>query len=116
MVKVALTIGTVVVSAILLAGGCAPAIEPLKVEGRTVVVLNDTGEAWKSVEVWVNDHYRVTKETMLPDERFVAPLENFVAGFGQRFPGTQNVASIEVKATDASGDPVRLLWGSGGRR
>jgi hypothetical protein len=97
-------------------GGCAPAPERLTLEGRTITVYNDSGEAWKSVEVWVNDHYRVTRPEMAPDERFVVPLESFVAGFGQRFERNQRVAGIEVTATDESGDPVRLTWGTGRRR
>jgi hypothetical protein len=99
-----------------LCGACSAPPERLTLEGRTITVLNDSGEAWKGVEVWVNDHYRVTRDVMAPDERFVVPLESFVAGFGQRFPRAQRVNGIEVTATDASGDPVRLVWGSGRRR
>jgi hypothetical protein len=98
------------------AGACAPAPERLTLEGRRITVYNDTGEAWKAVEVWVNDHYRVTRAEMVPDERFVVPLESFVAGFGQRFESNQRVTGIEVTATDQSGDPVRLTWGNGRRR
>jgi hypothetical protein len=95
---------------------CSTPPERLTLEGRTITVFNDSGEAWKSVEIWVNDHYRVTREMIAADERFVVPLESFVAGFGQRFTRTQHVSGIEVTATDASGDPVRLVWGSGRRR
>jgi hypothetical protein len=105
-----------VLLALLLAAACAPRPEQLTLEGRTITVYNDSGEAWKAVEVWVNDHYRVTRETIAAEERFVVPLESFVAGFGQRFAASQRVTGIEVTATDASGDPVRLTWGSGRRR
>jgi hypothetical protein len=90
--------------------------EQLVIEGRQITVFNDSGEAWRSVEIWVNDHYRVTRDTIVPGERFVVPLEAFVAGFGQRFTRNQHVTGIEVTATDASGDPVRLVWGKGRRR
>jgi hypothetical protein len=79
-------------------------------------VYNDSGEAWRGVEIWVNDHFRITRESIEPGERFVAPLETFTAGFGQRFDPAQHVSGIEVTATDAAGNPVRLVWGNGRRR
>ena len=102
--------------AVLSMSACAPRPERLTIEGRTITIYNDSGETWKAVEVWVNDHYRVTREAMAPEERFVVPLESFVAGFGQRFARNQQVTGIEVTATDESGDPVRLTWGNGRRR
>jgi hypothetical protein len=111
-----MAIARVMVIAAMLAGACSQAPERLTLEGRTIAVFNDSGESWKGVEIWVNDHYRVTRDTILPDERFVAPLESFVAGFGQRFRRDQRVSGIEVTATAASGDPVRLVWGTGRRR
>lgn len=99
-----------------IAGACSNPREQLTVEGRSVKVFNDSREAWNGVEIWVNDHYRVTRERIVPDEQFVVPLESFVAGFGQRFPRDQRVNGIEVTATDESGDLVRLVFGSGRRR
>jgi len=95
---------------------CSSPPERLVLDGRTITVFNDSGEAWNSVEIWVNDHYRVTRDTIAPGERFSVPLESFVAGFGQRFPARQQVTGIEVTARDASRDPVRLVWGTGRRR
>jgi hypothetical protein len=100
----------------LLAAACSTPPERLTIERRTITVFNDSNEAWKAIEIWVNDHYRVTRETIAPGERFAVPLESFVAGFGQRFRREQQVSGIEVTGTDASGDPVRLVWGSGRRR
>lgn len=100
----------------LLAAACSTPPERLTLEGRTITIFNDSAEAWKAVEIWVNDHYRVTRETIVPGERFGVPLESFVAGFGQRFGREQRVNGIEVTATDASGDAVRLVWGTGRRR
>ena len=95
---------------------CSPPPERLRLDGRTVTVFNDSGREWRSVEVWVNDYYRVTRERIAPGERFQAPLTTFVAGFGQRFPPHQQVTGIEVTATDSAGDAVRLVLGSGRRR
>ena len=104
-----------VVTAVV-AAACSTPPERLTLEGRTITILNDSDEGWKAVEIWVNDHYRVTREAIAPGERFAVPLESFVAGFGQRFRAGQHVSGIEVTATDASGDAVRLVWGTGRRR
>lgn len=106
--------GAIVVLAALAA--CSGPPERLSIEDRTITVVNDSGEAWNGVEIWVNDHYRVTRGTIAAGERFIVPLETFVAGFGQRFDAAQHVSGIELTATDASGDPVRLTWGEGRRR
>ena len=96
--------------------GCSTPPERLALEGRAVVVFNDSDGAWTHVEIWVNDHFRVTRESIAPGERFVAPLETFVAGFGQRFPRDRRVDGIEVTAAAADGDRVRLTWGQGRRQ
>ena len=95
---------------------CATPPERLQVSGRTVTLFNDTGREWRAVEVWLNDHYRVTRDRMAPGERFTIPLDAFVAGRGQRFERHQQVTGIEVTANDGSGDPVRIVWGHGRRR
>ncbi|MCX6552304.1 MAG: hypothetical protein NTY02_15100 [Acidobacteria bacterium] len=98
--------------------GCAREVAPpIAVSGRTLTVKNQTGEEWRSVEVWLNDHYRVTKPSMPPGERFDVPLNAFVAGFGQRFDPARNVVrGIEVTATTRTGTRVTLVWGTGRRR
>ena len=106
----------VVAAALASAAACSEPPERLAVRDRAVVVFNDSGEAWTGVEIWVNDHYRVTRDRIAADERFVAPLQAFVAGFGQRFTATTNVTGVELTATDESGDPVRVTWGEGRRR
>jgi hypothetical protein len=100
----------------VLVAACSPPPERLKVEGRTVTVFNDSDRAWQSIEIWVNDHYRVTRDAIAPGERFQAPLTAFVAGFGQRFPQNQQVSGVEVTATDSAGEKVRLVFGSGRRQ
>ena len=89
----------------------------ITVEGRVMTVANQGREPWDNVEIWLNDHYRVTRSRMAAGERFSVPLDAFVAGFGQRFvPGRQVVKGIEVTATTATGQAVRLVWGEGRRR
>jgi hypothetical protein len=94
-----------------------PPPEPIAFAERALVVENRTADSWDNVEIWVNDHYRVTKPRMLPGERFSVPLNAFVAGFGQRFdPGRQAVHGVEVTASVPGGQPVKLVWGKGRRR
>ncbi len=102
----------------VLASACkgeAPA--PITFSGTQLAVENQTADDWQNVEIWVNDHYRVTKSTMPAGERFGVPLNAFVAGFGQRFdPRRQVVQGVEVTATTKAGAPVRIVWGRGRRR
>jgi hypothetical protein len=102
--------------AVVSLGACSPAPERLKIEGRTITVFNDSNREWRSVEVWVNNHYRGTKDAMAPGERLVMPLDRFVAAYGQTFPRQQQVTGIELTATDSSGAPVKIDWGEGRRR
>ncbi len=106
------------ISAGLGSAGCGSAPpEPIAFEGRAVVVTNLTADEWQNVEVWLNDHYRVTKSRMPPGERFSIPLSAFVAGFGQRFdPARQPFRGIEVSASAPGGRAVKLVWGTGRRR
>ena len=91
--------------------------EPISFADRAIVVENLTGEEWQNVEVWLNDHYRVTRSRMPPGERFSIPFSAFVAGFGQRFDAArQPIRGVEVNATAPGGKPVRIVWGAGRRR
>ena len=91
--------------------------EAIVIEGRVLTVHNATTSRWDRVEIWVNDHYRVTRERMTAGERFSVPLDSFVAGFGQRFnPARQVAQSIEVTARTPDGQPVTLVWGRPRRR
>jgi hypothetical protein len=88
----------------------------LLVSERVLHVRNLTPETWADVEIWVNDHYRVTRPAVAAGEHLQVPLDVFVAGFGQRFDVTRaSVRGVELIAT--SGDrPVRLVWGTVRRR
>ena len=101
-----------------LAPSCkAPEPRPITIGDRSITVANQSADEWQNVEVWVNDHYRVTKSRMAPRERFSIPLDAFVAGFGQRFvPGRQILRGVEVTASAPGGRPIRLVWGTGRRR
>ena len=106
---VGLTVGLIV-------SGCAAKPDPVRVEGRSVQIENQTPQDWTDVEVWVNDQYRVTRPTIRGGERFQIPLDAFVAGFGQRFnPGHQRVAGVLIVGRTAD-KPLRIEWGTVRRR
>ena len=100
-----------------LAGCGTPPPGPISFEGRAIIVTNLTADEWQNVEVWLNDHYRVTKSRMPPGERFSIPFSAFVAGFGQRFDAArQPIRGVEVAASAPEGRTVKLVWGTGRRR
>ena len=115
-----LVIGAAVVAALtgLVSAACStPSPGSITIRERAVTIENQSAHEWQNVEVWVNDHYRVTKSRMPSGERFAIPLTAFVAGFGQRFdPARQAVQGIEVTASTKDGTPVKLVLGRGRRR
>jgi cell wall assembly regulator SMI1 len=76
-----------------------------------VTVTNTSAFAWRRVEVWVNRQYRVTMNDLKPGALFIAPLDTFVAGFGQRFDARrQRVESAHILVTDDAGTTERREW------
>ena len=97
--------------------GCSEEREPIVVAQSTVTIENQTSSEWTGVEIWVNDHYRVTAPSVSARQRLVVPLSTFVAGYGQRFDRARgSVFGVEVTAKTSGGEPVRLIWGKGRRR
>lgn len=95
---------------------CSKPRDPIVVQRSTLTVENQSRVEWTAVEVWLNDHYRVTHPSLAAGQRLDVPLSVFVAGFGQRFDrNRQPVYGVEVTAKSADGD-VRLVWGKGRRR
>jgi len=90
---------------------------PVRVGTDRVTVINLTDTAWRGVEVWLNDHYRVQQRDLAPGQRLEIPLGVFVAAFGQNFDTKKQVPfGIEVTAVAADGKPVKIVWGKGRRR
>src|SRR5258706_113298 len=68
------------------AAGCyQPPDEPLKLERNILTVDNRSTHDWNRVEIWLNTYYRITTKSVRAGSRFQAPLDTFVAGYGQRF-------------------------------
>ena len=108
--------GWIVAAGLLLSlGACADeSPPPIQFSGNRMFVVNQTRYQWTNVEVWMNNHYRVTLPRLEAGQRFDVPLDTFVAGNGHRFqPKNQSVAGVQVLAKSADGTDVRINWGKG---
>ena len=89
---------------------------------------NLTSEEWTGVQIWLNYSYRVTVSAIKPGGKFQAPLDVFVAGFGQRFDfkrmqvrdlrleGKRRGEPFELKKQFEVGGLAGALGGIGGKR
>ena len=83
--------------------------EPLKLDGNMLTVDNRTSQEWKQVEIWLNTYYRVTADSIPPNGRFQTSLDNFVAGFGQRFQFRRmQIHDLRLTAKLPDGTPLEL--------
>jgi hypothetical protein len=97
--------------ALLLAAGCSSRRDPIVINDNIITIENQTSREWRQVVVTVNDHFRGGSPSLAAGGLLTAPLSNFQTGFGQRFAvGRQSVFKIEVTATDARGEAVKLEW------
>ena len=92
------------------AAGCTKVPEdPLKLERNMLTVSNQSSNDWTNVEVWLNTYYRVTTSSVRAGSRFQAPLDTFVAGFGQRFDfHRMQVRDLRLTAKLPDGTPFEL--------
>ena len=96
-------------AALVLTACSPPPIEPLKLDGNMLTVDNRSDVEWKNVEIWLNTYYRVKTDSIPAKGRFQAPLDVFVAGFGQRFEFRRmQVKDLRLNATSADGKPVEI--------
>lgn len=93
-----------------LAGGCARLPpDPMQLDGGLLTVDNRTSDEWKDVEIWLNWYYRATARSIPPHSRMQAPLDQFVAGFGQRFDHHRTqIKDLRLTATLPNGKPFEL--------
>lgn len=96
--------------------GCSDPIDPVIVEEGMITVHNQTDSEWRDVRVIVNDYFGGGVASLAPGGRMNAMLSSLQTGHGQKFDrGRMSVYKVEVTATDAGGQPVRLAW-SGNRQ
>jgi hypothetical protein len=98
--------------------GCSgPPAEPLTLRGNVLTVDNRSSQEWRGVEIWINTYYRVTTPSIPPKGRFQTSLDNFVAGFGQRFLlGGMRVRDVRLTARLADGTPIEIKRAFGAAR
>jgi hypothetical protein len=96
--------------AAIAAGACSKApIEVLKLDGNMLTVDNQTNDEWKNVEIWLNTYYRLKTDSIPANGRFQAPLDAFVAGFGQRFEFRRmQIKDLKLNATLPDGKPLEI--------
>jgi hypothetical protein len=95
-----------------LTAGCASSERPvLQLDGARLTLYNDSDEAWHDVEVRLNHHFRITPEDMPPQQVVHAPLDIFVAGYGQRFNfKTMQITDLRLKAKRPNGEPFEVPY------
>src|SRR5438093_13727199 len=81
----ALSCGLVALTAAGASRCSSPPQEPLQLERNMLTVDNRTAEDWNNVRIDLNTYYQITAPKIRAGSRFQAPLDVFVAGFGQRF-------------------------------
>ena len=90
--------------------GCSKsAPDPFQLERNLLTVDNRSSSDWTQVEIWLNTYYRVTTLSIPAYGRFQAPLDTFVAGFGQRFDYHRaQVVDLRLTAKLSDGTPLQL--------
>jgi hypothetical protein len=87
----------------------SPPRDPLQLEGNILTVDNRTAQDWSDVRIDLNTYYRITASKIRSGSRFQAPLDVFVAGFGQRFDFRRmQIHSLKLTATLPDGRPMEL--------
>jgi hypothetical protein len=96
--------------AVAASAGCyQPPDEPLKLERNILTVDNRSTQDWNRVEIWLNTYYRVTAKSVRAGSRFQAPLDTFVAGYGQRFDFRRaQIRDLRLAATLPDGAPLEI--------
>jgi hypothetical protein len=87
----------------------APPKDPFELNGNLMTVSNRSSDDWSNVEIWLNTYYRVTTPVIRAGGRFQAPLDVFVAGFGQRFSFQKmQIHDLRMTAKRPDGELVEL--------
>jgi hypothetical protein len=92
--------------------GCATPERPaLNLDGGRLTIYNDTDEEWQDVEVRLNHHFRINPKNIPKDGVVQAPLDIFVAGYGQRFDfKTMQITDLRLTARRPNGDRIERTY------
>ena len=122
--------GAIIALAVAASAACSERpSDPLQLDRNILTVDNRTSSDWTDVEIWLNTYYRITVRSIPATSRFQAPLDTFVAGFGQRFNfHSTQVRDLRLTGKLPDGKPFELkkqfeggglagaLGGVGGKR
>jgi hypothetical protein len=102
--------GTILILATTAWSACSTrTIDPLRLDANRLIVNNRTSDDWNHVEIWVNRQYRVAVPKILAGQRYDAPLNEFLEGYGHRFNfARQQINDVRLSATLPDGQPVAL--------
>lgn len=97
---------------LLLAASAAcssPARDPFQLEGNNLTLENQTDEEWRSVEIWLNNYYRVIVPSIAAHGRFQVQLDSFVSGYAQRFDYRRaQITDLRLTAKRPTGESMEL--------
>jgi hypothetical protein len=96
---------------VVAAAACAKEARPaLHLEGNRLTIYNGSDDTWEDVQVFLNHHFRIEPDDIPPAGVVQAPLDIFVAGYGQRFNfKTMQITDLRLKAT-RHGEPFELRY------
>jgi hypothetical protein len=100
-----------IVTAVAASAACERPRPPLNLDGNRLTIYNDTDEEWRDVEVILNYHFRIQPKNIEPEGIVQAPLDIFVAGYGQRFNfKTMQITDLVLKAKRPNGEPFEVRY------
>ncbi|MEO6223959.1 MAG: hypothetical protein ABIP90_11990 [Vicinamibacterales bacterium] len=91
----------------------APAhLDAIVIADGAVTVRNQTPQEWRSVRIWVNEHYAGGARVIPPGGFVREPLSRFVTARGQTLDAARtSITSVVVLGTTPDGTAVRVVWG-----
>jgi hypothetical protein len=95
----------------LIAAACGskPEVDPFRIDRSQLTIDNQGDEDWTDVEIWINRQFRAKAPKILKGQRFQAPLNLFVSGYGQRFDfGRQQITDVRLTAKRPDGTKFEL--------
>jgi hypothetical protein len=70
-------------------------------------VTNQTPDDWTSVEIWLNQNFRVAVPSIAAGSRFQVAVSSFVTGYGQRFDfNRMQIKDVRLIAKTPGGQPI----------
>jgi hypothetical protein len=103
------------VAAVIAVSSCAGCAKPtppqaLTLQGNLLTIDNRTDQPWTHVEVWINQTFRATTDTVPAHGRVNATLDGFVASNAERFDfHRMQIHDLRLKAKLPDGSLVEIV-------